>query len=109
LVSPETFSPDFVQSNGTLDGFAVRGASSAMADAEAVKKASARTILIFPLCCVTSSCHFPLRLEPFKKAPPAIRHPSIIETQEIECCPQHEDCCDGVTHRQHDRAQLRSP
>jgi hypothetical protein len=36
------------QSKGTLDAFDVDGVSSAIADAEAAKKASASAILIFP-------------------------------------------------------------
>jgi hypothetical protein len=49
LVSPETCSPDFVQTTGTLGGFAARGTSSAIADAGIEKTMSARTILILPL------------------------------------------------------------
>jgi hypothetical protein len=51
-VSPEICSLDFLQMMAILDGFAARGASSAIADvdADAAKTASARTILILSFC-----------------------------------------------------------
>jgi hypothetical protein len=41
------------------DGFAVPGASSAIADADAMKTASARTILILPFAENAKTIHFP--------------------------------------------------
>jgi hypothetical protein len=49
-VSPEICSLDFLQMMAILDGFAARGASSAIADVDAAKTASARTILILSFC-----------------------------------------------------------
>jgi hypothetical protein len=58
-VSPEICSPDFLQNIAIPDGFAVPGASSAIADADAMKTASARTILILPFAENAKTIHFP--------------------------------------------------
>jgi hypothetical protein len=51
-------SPDFLQNIAVPDRFAESGASSAIADADAMKTASARTIFILPFAENDRRTHF---------------------------------------------------